>query len=203
MDILNLALNLLGAICIAGVISFFCTRLMHIKGFTKNKILAQCLFAAIFGLFAVYSTNNSVQFNTAFINIRDVAPLMAGIAFGPIAGIGAGLIGGIERLFHQTATTIPCSIATILMGFIGSLIGLLNRNKNFITPIKGFFIGLLAELVHMTLILVINSGNFDVVWPIVQIIAFPMMIFNGLGLMFSLYIFDYINKCENPNMVKE
>ena len=41
------------------------------------------------------ATEYSVPINGTMVNVRDAAPLCAGLIFGPYAGIISGLIGGI------------------------------------------------------------------------------------------------------------
>jgi LytS/YehU family sensor histidine kinase len=54
------------------------------------------------------------------VNVRDCIAIFAGILGGPIAGIAVGLIGGIYRMTLGGWTAIPCGLATISAGFIGS-----------------------------------------------------------------------------------
>ena len=59
----------------------------------------QIFVGVIFGCIAIMATENAVPMNDTLINVRDAAPLCAGLIFGPLAGIIAGLMGGIERWF--------------------------------------------------------------------------------------------------------
>jgi sigma-B regulation protein RsbU (phosphoserine phosphatase) len=65
----------------------------------KPSVSTQDIFAVIFGLLAIYGTTSGVQTSGAIVNIRNLGPMMAGLIGGPWVGLGAGLIGGIQRYF--------------------------------------------------------------------------------------------------------
>ncbi|MBQ1477244.1 MAG: hypothetical protein IIZ33_03780, partial [Erysipelotrichaceae bacterium] len=98
----------------------------------KEKIrisyqLQQVLIGIIFGIAAILATEFGVNFGGAVINVRDAAPLCAGLIFGAPAGIIAGLIGGLERWFAVLwgagyYTRLACTISTILAGIIAALL---------------------------------------------------------------------------------
>ena len=100
---------------------------------TRRKLL----IGLVYGLCAVLSTHFGVDYSHMMLNVRDMGPLSAGLFFDPIAGILAGLIGGIERYIAGTYwgvgsyTRIACSVSTCLAGFVaaGMHIFLFNRKK--------------------------------------------------------------------------
>ncbi|EQB8043178.1 LytS/YhcK type 5TM receptor domain-containing protein, partial [Aeromonas hydrophila] len=55
------------------------------------------LVAAIFCLFAVFSTYTGIPVEGALINVRIIAIISGGILFGPWVGIPAGVISGLHR----------------------------------------------------------------------------------------------------------
>ena len=99
---------------------------------SECTLLQKALFSVFFGILAVYGTLRGIKVLGAIANIRDLAPLMAGVLGGPVAGTLTGIIGGIHRLSEGGFTAIPCSLATILAGLIltmahyGGLFGLDN-----------------------------------------------------------------------------
>jgi len=191
-NILQASLSILGTLGITGVITYLCAKLQKSKKISSGSLLTQLLFGLIFGLLSVYATNTAVQYESAFINIRNAGPLIAGIAFGPYAGILAGLIGGFERLlFHAGTTTIPCFITAILAGITGAGIGcFIKKKKKTLNPLWGIVIGGGMEIVHMLLVLFFSTGTIEKNWTIVSVIAPPMMIFSALTVMLSLYIYN-------------
>ena len=59
----------------------------------------QITIGVCFGGLAVLFTEFGINIGSATINVRDAAPLCAGLLFGGPAGIIAGVIGGVERWF--------------------------------------------------------------------------------------------------------
>jgi len=55
------------------------------------------LISPIFGSLVVYGTLRGIELSGAIANVRDLAPLVAGLLGGPITGTLVGLIGGIHR----------------------------------------------------------------------------------------------------------
>ena len=73
-----------------------------IVGDNIKKFLVQIIIGVVFGLAAIASTHFGIDYEQMVLNVRDIAPLSAGLFFGPVAGIMAGLIGGIERFVAGT-----------------------------------------------------------------------------------------------------
>jgi LytS/YehU family sensor histidine kinase len=55
----------------------------------------QLLCGFVFGAIAVFGTEFGIDTQDATMNVRDAAPLVAGLYFGSPAGIMAGIIGGV------------------------------------------------------------------------------------------------------------
>jgi len=190
-NVLQASLSILGALGVTGVVTYFCAKLQKYRIFSGGSVLAQLLFGLIFGLLSIYATNTAVQYETAFINIRNAGPLIAGIVFGPFAGILAGLIGGLERfLLHGGVTTVPCFITAILAGFIGAGIGfIMKKKKKALNLLWGLVIGGGMEMIHMLLVLFLSTGAIAKNWDIVAVISLPMILFGALTVTLSLYIY--------------
>lgn len=123
----------------------------------------QLLFGLFFGIFAVCGTEFGFQINGAVMNVRDAAPLCAGLFFGPEAGIIAGLIGGIERWFAVywgagEYTRIACTVGTIVSGLLGAFIKKYMFEGKLPGPFYSFAIGAIAEIFHM---LALYATNMD------------------------------------------
>ena len=84
----------------------------------KISFTGKILIGLIYGMCSVLSTHFGVDFGDMLLNLRDVAPLAAGLFFNPLSGVIAGLIGGIERYIVGTYfgigsyTRIACSVST-------------------------------------------------------------------------------------------
>lgn len=123
----------------------------------------QLLFGLIFGIFAVCGTEFGFQINGAVMNVRDAAPLCAGLFFGPEAGVIAGLIGGIERWFAVywgagEYTRVACTVGTIVSGLLGAFIKKYMFEGKLPGPFYSLAIGAIAEIFHM---LALYATNMD------------------------------------------
>jgi sigma-B regulation protein RsbU (phosphoserine phosphatase) len=159
----------------------------------RNAALSDKLAViVIFGLFSVFCTYmGSVLPSGAIINVRDMAPMLAGLIGGPLVGLGAGLIGGIHRFFLEGFTQVPCSLATILIGLMAGYVNLwIIRQKGRIEFIKVHWAALFAivmELFHMGLILLIGRP-FDTALGIVKTIMLWMVLANTIGVSLGLLL---------------
>src|SRR5512136_192282 len=98
--------------------------------FRKANLRDYVGFTLLFGLFSIFGTYIGTTENTgAIVNIRDLAPMVAGLVAGPYPGLAVGLIGGIHRLFLGGVTCVPCSLATVLAGVLGGAVCVLNKRR--------------------------------------------------------------------------
>ena len=152
------------------------------------------LIGVVFGLLAVLSTHFGVDYDKMMLNVRDIAPLSAGLFFGPAAGITAGLIGGIERYivgsyFDVGAyTTIACSVSTCLAGFIAAAFSHFTFKGKEPSPFFALFIGCVTEVFHMFAVFLTHRDDITNAFNVVKICAVPMIIFTGIGMFTSALI---------------
>ncbi|WP_319579688.1 LytS/YhcK type 5TM receptor domain-containing protein [uncultured Methanospirillum sp.] len=167
-------------------------RLTLLQKGTWRQIL---VIAILFGLLSIYGTYSGLEILGAKINIRDLGPMIAGLIAGPYAGIGAGLIGGIQRYSIGGITAIPCSLATILAGLIGGLI-YLRSGKRFCGVRTAVCFAILMEGLHMLMQLSMVQP-FSVAYEIVATSAIPMIVANALGMAaFSIIVTDYLARMK-------
>ena len=62
-------------------------------------IAKQVITGILFGCVSAFASSYGVQWLGTVVNVRDAAPLSAGLIFGAPAGIISGLIGGLYRWF--------------------------------------------------------------------------------------------------------
>ncbi len=146
-------------------------------------------FMAIFGAFSIFGTYTGIELpGGAISSIRDLGPLIAGLVAGPVIGLGAGLIGGVQRYFIGGFTAVPCGMATILAGLIGGLVYLINKKK-----LVGIFYAILAavfvEVIHGALTLLI-ARPFDDALNVVMTAVPAMMIANGMGAAICVIVLE-------------
>ena len=60
-------------------------------------IVKQIIIGILFGGVSAFASSYGVQWLGTTVNVRDAAPLSAGLIFGAPAGIISGLIGGLYR----------------------------------------------------------------------------------------------------------
>ncbi|MCK9322542.1 MAG: hypothetical protein M0P07_01065 [Candidatus Methanomethylophilaceae archaeon] len=161
----------------------------HIDGKLQPKNCLVIIF--VFGLLSIIATHYmSASYNSAIISIRDMPSLVAGLIGGPITGIGAGLIGGIERYMEGGVTAVPCSIGPIVSGLIGGIAWYIAGKKypKLIVAALSMFI---AEATHLTMTYFISDMNAGVdVHDIVITAAVPMIIFTVLGVIIITMVYN-------------
>lgn len=161
---------------------------------TKNRKLntaGKIAVGIIYGLAACASTHWGVDYNSMVLNVRDIAPLSAGLFFGPLPGIIAGLIGGIERYIAGTYfgvgsyTRIACSLSTCLAGFLAAAFNKFMFKGKKSTPFYAMALGAVTEVFHMFVVLVTHRDDMDFALFVVDTCATPMIVFTALGMLLS------------------
>ena len=112
--------------------------------------------------------------------------MAAGLLGGPIAGIGAGLIGGVHRIWYGGYTAIPCGIATILAGLLGGIVYVVRKGE-LPSPLLAAGIATGMEVFHMLLVLLLGK-SFSESLDLVKILSLPMIGANAIGLSLFAYI---------------
>jgi len=148
------------------------------------------VFILIFGAFSIFGTYVGIPLASgAIVNIRDFAPIIAGLTSGPIIGLAVGMIGGIHRFFLGGFTCIPCGLSTILAGVIGGAIYYFNKGK-LIGIIPSVLLAVFVELLHGGLTLLI-ARPFAEALEVVKIAIPAMMIANALGVAIAIIILEH------------
>ena len=141
----------------------------------------------LFGGFSILGTYMGIRLPSGAIgNVRDLGPMIAGLAGGPLIGLGAGLIGGIHRYFLGGFVQIPCGLATILAGLISGVINRLNKGK-LVRLRWAVLFAALMECFHMLLALLI-AQPFSEALNIVKTLSLPMILANSAGIAISMLL---------------
>jgi sigma-B regulation protein RsbU (phosphoserine phosphatase) len=161
-------------------------RVMLNKGNWRDIVI----FIAIFGGFSIFGTYVGIPLASgAIVNIRDFAPIMAGLTAGPLIGLAAGLVGGIHRLFLGGFTCVPCGLATVFAGVIAGAVHYFNKGK-LVGIFPGLLVAIIVEVVHGVLTLLIARPLADAIEA--TKIAIPaMMVANGLGVIVGIIILEH------------
>lgn len=187
----NLILNLSMLVIIAQLL----TKTTFIKQFMfsyKTDIKSNIGLAVIFGLISVLSTYTGINVNGAIVNTRVIGVMSGGIIGGPIVGIGAAIIGGLHRYFFDVGgfTATACAISTLVEGTMGVLSSKYLKRNNWKKQ-DIFLIAALAEVFQMVIILLV-AKPYVAALVTVKIIALPMILFNSLGMVIFISVFNSI-----------
>lgn len=158
------------------------------------RIMDQLALAFIFGCMCIFSTCTGVKVNGAIQNTRVLGALAAGLLGGPVAGMGAAIMGAVHRYFYDPSglTSLACTISTLFEGVIGSVAWVIfRRRKSKQTPLSLFLITAFAECCQMIFILLI-AKPFSSAVVLVKVIALPMIFMNSIGMILFFSIFDEV-----------
>lgn len=168
----------------------------------------QILFGLIFGAVAVIGSEFGVPIDGAIINVRDAAPLCAGLIFGPPAGIIAGVIGGLERWFAVlwgagTYTRLACSVSTALAGCFAAVLRKWMFDNKTPSWQYGFAIGVITEVFHMLMVFFTNMADVRVAFGFVRLCAGPMILANGCAVMCAVALVTLLSRRERKSLCGE
>ena len=151
----------------------------------------QIIIGLLFGAVSAFASSYGVEWLGTVVNVRDAAPLSAGLIFGAPAGIISGCIGGLYRWFSVywgggTYTQLACSIATILAGFMAAGLRKLMFDNKKPTWGYGICIAVVCEVIHMILIFITNMDNSSQAFEFVKGATLPMMLGNSIAVGASI-----------------
>ena len=158
-----------------------------------SPMVKQIIIGVLFGCVSAFSSSYGVEWLGTVVNVRDAAPLSAGLIFGAPAGIISGLIGGVYRWFSVywgggMYTRLACSIATILAGFMAAGLRKLMFDNKKPTWSYGICIAVVCEVVHMILIFLTNMDNSSQAFEFVKGATAPMMLGNSVAVGLSIIL---------------
>ena len=156
-------------------------------------IAKQIIIGLLFGGVSAFASSYGVQWLGTTVNVRDAAPLSAGLIFGAPAGIISGLIGGLYRWFSVywgggMYTRLACSLATILAGFMAAGLRKLMFDNKKPTWSYGICIAVVCEVIHMILIFLTNMDNSSQAFEFVKGATAPMMLGNSVAVGASILL---------------
>ena len=153
----------------------------------------QILIGILFGGVSAFASGYGVNWLGTVVNVRDAAPLSAGLIFGAPAGIISGLIGGLYRWFSVywgggMYTRLACSMATFLAGLMSAGLRKLMFDNKKPTWGYGICIAVVCEVIHMILIFLTNMDNSSQAFEFVKGATAPMMLGNSVAVGLSIII---------------
>ncbi len=162
----------------------------------KAILIDYIVFILLFGLFSIFGTYIGIPGSYgAIINIRDLAPMVAGLVAGPYVGLMVGLIGGIHRFFLGGVTCTPCSLGTVLAGLFAGLIYTSNKGR-LLGVIQAMLFAVVIELLNAGILLMMIHPYSEAV-NIVLSVTTQMIIANSLGIGISIIIIHNTKEKES------
>ena len=159
----------------------------------------QIIIGILFGGVSAFASSYGVEWLGTVVNVRDAAPLSAGLIFGAPAGIISGCIGGIYRWFSVywgagAYTQLACSIATVLAGVMAAILRKRMFDNKKPTWGYGVCIAVACEVIHMILIFITNMDNASQAFEFVQGAAIPMIIGNAIAVGAAILIVSLLSR---------
>ena len=161
----------------------------------------QILIGVVFGGLSAFASGYGVEILGTVANVRDAAPLSAGLIFGAPAGIISGIIGGLYRFFSVywgggVYTRIACTVSTILAGFVAAVLRRFMFDNKKPTWSYGIFITVVCEVLHMLMIFFTNMSDSAYAFEFVKAATLPMILGNSIAVGVSLLSVSVINHEE-------
>ena len=168
-------------------------------GFKNFKFASkQILIGVVFGGLSAFASGYGVEILGTVANVRDAAPLCAGLIFGGPAGVISGIIGGVYRFFSVywgggMYTRLACTVSTILAGIIAAVLRRFMFDNKRPTWSYGVFITIVCEVLHMLMIFFTNMKDSAYAFEFVKGATLPMIIGNAGAVGVSLLVVSLIN----------
>ena len=185
--------------CIFVIVFYLLDKKSRFKNFSFTT--KQILFGLVFGGLSAFASGYGVEILGTVANVRDAAPLCAGLIFGGPAGIISGVIGGLYRFFSVywgggMYTRIACTLSTMMAGFIAAALRRYMFDNKKPTWSYGVFITVVCEVLHMLMIFFTNMSDSSYAFEFVKGATIPMIIGNSAAVGISLMTVSFMNKDE-------
>ena len=177
-------------------------------GFRKLSFTSkQILIGIVFGGLSAFASGYGVEILGTVANVRDAAPLCAGLIFGGPAGIISGILGGAYRFFSVywgagEYTRIACSLSTMLAGIIAAILRRFMFDNKKPTWSYGIFITVVCEVLHMLMIFFTNMNDSAYAFEFVKAATLPMVIGNAAAVGISLIVVSLLKRKYRKNKKK-
>ena len=167
--------------------------------YKKKQIFIGILFGAMAAFASTRAAGVDIGDGT-IMNVRDAAPICAGLIFGAPSGIIAGIIGGLYRYISAfygltgTYTQLACSISTALAGIIAALLQRFMFDNKKPGWIYGLGIGMICEVRHMLIIFFTNMSDPSTAFEFVKVCSLPMMLCNGFSVGAAIFVISLLGR---------
>jgi phosphoserine phosphatase RsbU/P len=191
---LDLIVNLVKSMAVVIVVAYLFTRTSLYRQVMDGHLgrRGRVLLTLIFGAFAVWGTLSGIEINGAIANTRDLGPALGGLIGGPVVGIGAGLIGGLQRLAMGGWTAVPSALGAVTAGIAGGAVFLLYKRR--VAPVwAAMLLAVFTESLLLGLNLLMAKPFADAL-ALVRDIIVPMILVNAAGM--GLFVFIVRNEAR-------
>ena len=159
----------------------------------------QVIIGVMFGGLSCFASSFGFDVFGTVANVRDAAPLSAGLIFGAPSGMIAGVIGGLYRWFSVywgagDETRLACALATILAGILAAVLRKYMFDNKKPTWSYAIVITIFCEVIHMLLIFITNMSDSVRAFELVKSFTIPMIIGNVFAVGCALIAIALISK---------
>ncbi len=163
-----------------------------------DKRLKQTVYGVLFGVLSIFGSEFGTVVLGVTMNVRDAAPICAGLIFGAPAGILSGIIGAVERYiaapWSGEYTKVACTVATLFAGFFAAWLRKYMFEDRKPAWYYGLATGVITEVVHMILVFLTNINDARRAFDVVEKCTVPMVVLNGVSVMLALLAVAYISR---------
>ena len=182
-------LNMFKVLSVMLILMLIATKTKFFKHIMDKKFTRTDLFFTfvIFSILGCIASEYTIPINSSYANVRNLIILIAGMFGGPFVGIPAGIVSGGFRYFAGGGVTaLPCCVATLIAGFVGSIFHILN-DKRF--PRGKYAVSLMFLYVGFEMLLIVFLTPQNISIPYINDI-YPLMLFGDvLGMILFIMIF--------------
>ena len=193
-ETLDLAIELVKSMAVVIVVAYLFTRTKTYREVMDRRLgwKGRVLLIVIFGAFAVWGTLAGVEILGGIANTRDLGAALGGLLGGPVVGLGAGLIGAVQRLAMGGYVALPSALGSVAAGLAGGVVYVLYKRR--VAPVwAAVALAFFTETVLMLLNLLI-ARPLDQVVALLREVMPAMYIVNAIGM--GLFVFIVRNEAR-------
>ena len=183
---MSLILLLIQQMSLYLVIVYLVSKTPLFKLFTEasTRLPHKIFIYLVFSGFCIMATYFGEQTNGAIANTRAMGAVLGGLLGGPVTGFLVGLTGGLHRYSLGGFTDMACAVSTTFEGLSAGLLSHYlrrsGRSELIFNPLVVFLITLYAEIMQMSIILLV-ARPFEDALALVKQIAPSMLLVNSVG----------------------
>lgn len=150
----------------------------------KDKLTFALLFAGL----SMIGTYTGIHYNGAIVNTRVVGVAVGGLLGGPFVGALAGLLSGGHRFLIDIGgfTALSCGISTLSEGLIAGFLSKRFKKSNR-KILFALVTGFVLEALQMIIVILV-ARPIEAAVALVQVISFPMILVNAVGIALFISI---------------